>query len=80
MNGSDAKTQAKKLYDERRARAGMFSWKNERVSFIKRVKALAKKVSRLATSETDLEMSQAVMYLDVIATREDIELKFREDV
>lgn len=80
MKGSDAKSQAKKLYDERRARAGLFSWKTERVGFIKRVRALAKKVSRLATMESDPDTVQAMMYLDVIATREEIELKFREDV
>lgn len=80
MKSSELKTEAKKLYDERRARAGMFSWNNEKKGFIRRVRALARKVSRLATNETDLDMTQAMMYLDVIATREDIELKFREDV
>ncbi len=66
----ELKTKAKALYDEQRTEYIYYHGRKQG-GFKRRVKALARKIS--VTSEI-LEETQAMMYLDIVATRIDIDL------
>ena len=64
------KTKAKALYDEQRTE---YTWYHSRQKggFKRRVKNLARKISITSTVKED---KQAMMYLDIVAARIDIDL------
>ena len=78
MTSEQIKAKARQLYQERQANAARFDWLHQRKAFLRKVRRLARLIDPAATMDTDPNMAHALMYLDVIATREDIELKLKD--
>jgi len=74
MTPKEIKEKARLLYQARQKNGAFWNHK-QRSAFLAQVRKLAKKVPPDATNEKEPELASALMYLDSIATRENITLQ-----
>lgn len=76
LTPAEKRAMGRELYQERQKNAGAPWWISERPAFLRRVRALARQINPQVTQAESEDEVFAMMYVDNIATREDVEIKF----